>query len=143
MIRAVFGCASRICAPSLNRTRGSRATWSRKRGSATGCAPTRTPPPRRARELRRAARAAPSGQRYDQLGRVAAPVDRNDERALAGLLRDIGLLARQYARHRDHEFAAEVAARVAGDGVGHLADQVAHGLVTEVVLLSFDPPHGH
>src|ERR1700729_1976703 len=84
----------------------------------------------------------PLGERHDQFGGVAAPVDGDDEGALPRLLRDLGLLARQHARHGDDEVAAEVAARVAGDGVGHLADQVAHGLVTEVVLLHLHQQHG-
>ena len=40
--------------------------------------------------------------------------------------------------HRDHEVLAEIAARVAGDRVGHFADQIAH-----VLLREFGFAHAH
>src|SRR2546429_9213332 len=85
---------------------------------------------------------ASSGERDDQFGGVAAPVDGDDERAHARLVSNLGLLARQYARHRDHEVAAEVAARVAGGHVGDLPNQTGAGPWARWVPLHLLTRHG-
>src|SRR5207248_251895 len=79
-------------------------------------------------------RRSPSGQRDDQFGGVAAPVDGDDEGAHARLVANLRLLARQYARHRDHEVASAVAAYVVADQIGQLSDQIAQWLLASVVL---------
>src|SRR2546429_4327526 len=87
-------------------------------------------------------RRSPSGQRDDQFGGVAAPVDGDDEGAHARLVANLRLLARQYARHRDHEVAAEVAARVAGGHVGDLPNQTGAGPWARWVPLHLLTRHG-
>src|SRR5690606_192421 len=64
----------------------------------------------------------------DQLRGVTAPVDRYHERADVVGRHDLIRFARNDRGHGDHEVLAEVAPRIAGDGVSHLAHEIAHVL---------------
>src|SRR5688572_11633198 len=77
-----------------------------------------------------------------QLGGMAAPVDRDDVRAQVPGHRDLDFVAGEDVRHRNYELLPEVAARVAGDRVRHLPDQVAERGVAEVRLLQLHEQHG-
>src|SRR5512138_92632 len=67
-----------------------------------------------------------------QLRGVTAPVDRYHERADVVGRHDLIRFARNDRGHGDHEVLAEVAPRIAGDGVSHLAHEIAHVLLREL-----------
>src|SRR5579863_10492360 len=73
-------------------------------------------------------------QADDELGRVGAPVDGNHVGALMRCRHLVHFVGDDH-RHRYDEILAEVPARIAGDGVRHLADQVLDVLVAGVGFL--------
>src|SRR5690606_15839201 len=81
-----------------------------------------------------------SFQAHHELCGMAAPIDRDDERADVLGCDHFLRLAGHHCGHRDHEILAEIPPCVAGDCIGDLPDQVAHVLLGE---LSFAHAHQH
>src|SRR6185295_6034252 len=77
----------------------------------------------------------------NQLGRMAAPVDRDHERTDIGRRHGMLRRAADDARHGDHELAAEITARVAGNLVRDLAGEIAHVLVRHLGLAEAHQQH--
>src|SRR5882672_1187620 len=88
--------------------------------------------------------AGPAGlfEADDQLRGVRTPVDRNDEGPHVGRRVHELRVVRDDGRRRDHEVLAEVLARVAGNRVGDLADEVLDVLVARVGLVHAHEEHG-
>src|ERR1022692_3748692 len=100
------------------------AAANRCAGRSPGCSRRRGRPPFAA-----APYFSPSSfQADDELRRMRAPIDRNDVGArVRGA--DLVRIVSDDGWDRNHEILAEIAARIAGNGVRHFADQILDVLI--------------